>query len=79
MPPVIFPISQLNVLATFDVKSMLNGMSLQVLLVGELVTVGAGFTVTVMVNCGPIQPAVEVGVTIYWTVPEVELLGLVST
>ncbi len=47
--------------------------------VEAFVTKGVGCTVTVMVNGGPMQPAVEVGVTIYWTVPEVELLGLVST
>jgi hypothetical protein len=43
------------------------------------VTVGMGFTVTVMVNVSPEQfQLMEVGVTMYCTVPAVELLGLTS-
>ena len=78
MLPVVVPIIQLNVLSMFDVKGILNPMSLQVLKVGEFVIKGAGFTVTVMVNSGPVQPADEVGVTMYCTDPSV-VLGLVST
>jgi hypothetical protein len=41
---------------------------------------GVGFTVTVIVNGDPAQfPVVDVGVTIYCTVPEVVPLGLVRT
>ena len=61
-----------------DVRGMLNPMPLQVLKVGEFVITGTGFTVTVMVNGGPVQPADEVGVTMYCTDPAV-VFGLVST
>ena len=48
--------------------------------VGEVVTVGVGLTVTVIVVGLPThEPVVEVGVTTYCTVPEALLLGLVST
>ena len=52
---------------------------LQILLVVALVTAGVGFTVTVMVLDEPIQePVLEVGVTIYSTLPALALLGLVN-
>ena len=44
-----------------------------------LVTAGFGLTVTVIVVAEPAQlPVVDVGVTIYGTVPDALLLGLVS-
>jgi hypothetical protein len=47
-------------------------------LVAALVTDGFGLTVTVIVKAAPVHvPVVEVGVTIYSTVPAVALLGLV--
>ena len=48
--------------------------------IGEVVTVGDGLTVTVIVAEVPThEPVVEVGVTIYCTVPAALLLGLVRT
>ncbi len=58
---------------------MLNAIPLQVLAVAELVTKGAGFTVTVIGKDGPVQPADEIGVIMYCTVPAVALFGLVRT
>ena len=79
MPPVIVPIIQVNVLAAFAVKVMFVPVPLQIVFVAAVVTVGAGFTVTVIVRGVPgHEPAVEVGVTIYCTVPAVVPLGLVS-
>ena len=52
---------------------------LQIVFVAVDVTVGAGFTVTVIVTGAPgHEPAVEVGVTIYCIVPAVVPLGLLS-
>ena len=79
MFPVIVPIVQLKALDILDVSVILGPLPLQILTVGKFVTKGAGFTVTVMENEGPVQPANEIGVTIYCTVPDVVLLGLVST
>ena len=79
MPPVIVPIVHVNVLATLAVKAMFVPVPLQIVFVAAVVTVGAGFTVTVIVKRAPAHEfAVEVGVTIYCTVPAVVLLGLVS-
>ena len=58
---------------------MLGPNPLHMVTVGEFVTSGVGFTVTVIVNDDPVQPKVEPGVTMYCTVPEVALLGLVNT
>jgi hypothetical protein len=70
---------QLKVLAALAVRLILGPVPLQVLAVLAVVTAGVGFTVTVIVKGLPAQePAVEVGVTIYCTVPAVALLGLVS-
>lgn len=49
MLPVIVPIVQVNVLAVLAVSAMLAAEPLHTEAVGELVTVGFGFTVTVIV------------------------------
>ena len=48
MPPVIVPIVQAKLLATLAVNAIPGPAPLQVLAVGELATIGAGFTVTVI-------------------------------
>lgn len=64
MPPTIVPTVQVKLLGTVEVREILGPDPLQVLALVELVTVGAGLTVTVIVYCGPEQvPAV--GVTRY--------------
>ena len=79
MPPVIVPIVHVNVLATLAVKAMFVPAALQIVFVAAVVTVGAGFTVTVIVRGVPgHEPVVEVGVTIYCIVPAVVPLGLFS-
>jgi hypothetical protein len=79
MPPVIVPNVQVKVLGAVAVRVMLVDVALQIALVLAVVTTGVGFTVTVIVYGDPGQPgvAVDVGVTIYCTVPAVALLGLV--
>ena len=47
--PEIVPIVQVKLLGVLDVKLIFGPVPLQVLAVDELVTVGVGFTVTVMV------------------------------
>jgi hypothetical protein len=80
IPPTTVPIVQEKLLATVAAKVILGPDPLHVVAVGELVTIGAGLTVTVMVNGAPgHEPVVEVGVTIYSTVPLNTLLGLVNT
>ena len=79
MPPIIVPIVHVNVLATLAVKAMFVPVPLQIVFVAAVVTVGEGFTVTVIVRGVPgHEPAVEVGVTIYCIVPAVVPLGLFS-
>ena len=79
MPPAIVPIVHVNVLGALAVKLILGPVPLQAVAMLDIVTTGFGFTVTVMVKAGPGQePDVEVGVTIYCTVPAVVLPGLVS-
>ena len=79
MPPVIVPIVHVNVLATLAAKAMFVPTPLQIVFVAPVVTVGAGFTVTVIVKGVPgHEPAVEVGVTMYCIVPAVVPLGLLS-
>jgi hypothetical protein len=78
IPPVIVPIVQEKLLGTLAVKLILGPVPLQVVAVFAVVTVGDGFTVTVIVYGAPVQlPVVDVGVTTYSTVPAVVLLGLV--
>jgi hypothetical protein len=80
MPPVMVPIVQEKLLATPAVKLIFVVTPEQIVAVAALVTAGAGFTVTVIVNVAPTQePVVAVGVTLYCTVPAAVLLGLVST
>ena len=79
MPPVIVPIVHVNVLGALAVKTMFVPVPLQIVFVAAVVTVGAGFTVTVIVRGVPgHEPAVEVGVTTYCIVPAVVPLGLLS-
>ena len=49
MPPVTVPTVQLKVLAMFEVSEMFVALPLQIVAVDEVVTVGFGFTVTVIV------------------------------
>jgi hypothetical protein len=81
IPPVIVPIVQTNVLGVLAVKVIFGPVPLHVLAVGAFVIAGVGNTVTVavMVNGAPTQPAFEVGVTTYSTLPDETELGLVST
>jgi hypothetical protein len=79
MLPVIVPIVQVKLLAIEAVKLIFGLVPLQITAVFVVVTTGFGFTVTVIVREGPVhEPVVEVGVTIYSTVPDTTLLGLVS-
>lgn len=80
MLPVIVPIVQLNVLAVLAVNGIAGLVPLQISKAAAVVTTGVGFTVMVMVYGAPGQAgvAMEVGVTIYWTVPVALLLGLFS-
>ena len=77
--PIMVPIVHENVLGVVEIKTIPGPVPLQVLAVGAFVIAGAGFTVTVIVKGAPThKPVVEVGVTIYFTVPVTELLGLIS-
>jgi hypothetical protein len=80
MPPVTVPTVQVNVLAALAVNAILVAVLLQIAAVLAVVTAGVGLTVTVMVYGAPghVVLAVDVGVTIYCTVPAVALLGLVN-
>jgi len=79
IPPVVAPIVQEKLHGVLDVSAILVPEPLHILTAGELVTMGVGLTVTVIVKGVPThEPTVAVGVTIYCTVPAVELLGLVS-
>jgi len=79
MLPVIAPTVHVKLLATLAVNDMFGLVPLHVTAVLAVVTTGVGVTVTVIVYGSPGQvPVVEVGVTIYSTVPGVVLLGLIS-
>jgi uncharacterized protein Usg len=79
MPPVIVPIVHANVLDALAVSEMFGPVPLQMAAVAAVVTAGVGLTVTVIVYGAPTHPpVVDVGVTIYCTVPAIALLGLVS-
>jgi hypothetical protein len=80
MPPVIVPTVHENVLAADAVNAILVAVPLQIVAVFAVVTTGVGLTVTVIVYAGPGQAgvAVDVGVTIYSTVPGKLLPGLFS-
>jgi hypothetical protein len=78
--PVLVPSVHAKLEAAEAVRLMLGPVPLQVLAVVEVVTAGVGFTVTVILVADPTQePTVEVGVTAYTILPEVELLGLVKS
>lgn len=78
MPPIFAPIVHEKLLGAEAIKPMLVLPPLQIFAVLADVMTGAGFTVTVIVNGAPIQdPAIEVGVTTYATVPDTVVLGLV--
>ena len=80
MPPVIVPIVHAKLLAALAVRATFGPVPLQVLAVAALVTAGIGLTVTVIVKADPAHdPATDVGVTTYCTLPATALLGLVST
>jgi hypothetical protein len=49
IPPVIVPTVQLKLPGTLDVNTIFGLVPLQVLAIGELVTIGVGRTVTVIV------------------------------
>jgi hypothetical protein len=75
--PVTVPIVHANVDGALEVSVMFGEVVVQIAVVAGFVTTGEGFTVTVMVNAGPVQlPVEEVGTITYCTVPAVELLGL---
>jgi hypothetical protein len=78
--PVIVPTVQVKVLGVEAVNAILVAVALQTVAVFAVVTTGLGFTVTVIVYAGPGQAGVtvDVGVTIYCTVPAVALPGLVK-
>lgn len=79
IPPVMLPIVHANELPAVAVNGRFGLVPLHMAVAGLLLTAGVGLTVTVMVKGAPGQPpAVDVGVTIYSTVPAVVLLGLVS-
>jgi hypothetical protein len=79
IPPEIVPMVQVNVLGVEAVNEILGLVLLQIFAVLAIVIEGFGFTVTVIIYGKPAQlPVVAVGVTMYCTVPEVELLGLVN-
>ncbi len=65
MPPVTVPIVHVNALGAVAVKLMFGAVPLQIVAALTEVTVGVGFTVTVMVKGDPAHdPVVDVGVTI---------------
>lgn len=78
--PVIVPIVHAKALVVVAVNEILGLMPLQIAAVAALLIAGVGFTVTVIATAVlPIhEPVVEVGVTIYSTMPARLLLGLVS-
>ena len=67
IPPVIVPTVHVKVDAALAVRAIFVAVALQIVTVLAVVTTGVGFTVTVIVYCGPGQAgvAVDVGVTRY--------------
>lgn len=80
MPPVMVPTVQVKLLEAVAVKAIFVVPPLQIAAVFAVVTTGLGFTVTVIAYGAPGHAgvAVDVGVTIYSTVPEVALPGFDS-
>jgi hypothetical protein len=80
IPPLIVPIVHANVLPALEVSPMLVATPLQLACVAGVVTTGVGCTVFVIVTAEPAQlPDVDVGVTMYCTLPSVVLFGFVNT
>jgi hypothetical protein len=78
--PVIAPTVHVNVLVAVAVRAIAGLVPLHVLAVLGVVTAGFGLTVTIMLYGAPgHDPVVDVGTTIYSTLPAVASLGLVST
>jgi hypothetical protein len=70
------PIVHAKLLGVLEVNEILGLVPLHVVAVALLLTAGIGFTVIVIVVGFPTQlPVVDVGVTIYCTLPELALLG----
>ena len=67
MLPVMVPTVHVNVLATLAVNAIFVAVALHIVAVLAVVTTGVGFTVTVIVYCGPGQAGVvaDVGVIKY--------------
>ena len=64
------PIVHAKVLGTLDVKGIFVPNPLHILFVAALVTAGFGFTVTTIEKGTPThKPVVDVGLTLYSTVP----------
>ena len=73
------PTVQLKLLEVDDVSGTLSGEPLHTLTLDWLVRDGAGLTVTVIVSEVPMhEPVVDVGVTIYCTLPGTLLLEFAS-
>jgi len=79
MPPEITPTVHVKLLGVLAVNAIFGPVPLHVLAVAALVTTGIGLTVTTMLYGLPAhEPVVDVGVTIYSTVPATALLKFVS-
>ncbi len=79
MPALTVPIVHAKLLGTLEVRLIFVTSPLQTVSVFIFVTAGLGLTDTVIVKGAPgHEPVVDVGVTIYSTVPTDVLLGLVS-
>jgi hypothetical protein len=80
IPPVMVPKVHENVLGTVATNDKFASAPLQIIAEGGFTIAGSGLTVTVMVYGVPGQavPAVDVGVTMYSTLPAAVLLGLFS-
>lgn len=78
-PPPTLPIAHVKVAGAEAVSAIFVAVLLQIAKELAVVTAGVGFTVTVMIFAGPWHPpAIDVGTTMYSTVPAVELLGFCS-
>jgi hypothetical protein len=80
IPPFIAPTVHVKELDALEVSAMFGLVALQIATAAGLVTAGVGLTVTVIVKGALAQfPVIDVAVTMYSTVPAVELPGLVKT
>lgn len=79
IPPDTAPIVHAKVDGVLALSVIFGFVLLQIVTAFPVVIAGVGFTVTVIVNGAPAQPpAMEVGVTIYSTVPAALLLGFTN-